>query len=939
MSFWDYKHYIGKNIGKYQVKDILGIGGMGVVYKAEHIYLNTEVAIKLLLPNESGEDWAKRFLREARVLAELKHPNIVEIYDFDFTEEGYPYYVMEMLEGLSLKDYLIENGTPDFDRFKDICVQIGEALFYAHTKGIIHRDLKPSNIFLTWEGSRLKVKIVDFGIAKLIAKSEGTMTLTKTTDFLGTPYYVAPEQVLNQDIGAHTDIYSFGLIVAEMLLGKPVRDEKSLGEILGVEIRKPVDLSNIKEIPVSVARAIFIATMPEPAERFKDVKAFVNAMFNANHSGIDSFSFDDRTRTLKHSFYLERERQTQKISQKNYSKKFFGIIIAIFLLIFSLIIFKNIHIINKKPQKKTRLVLLEKHFEVPPDASFFLGSTEESLFLATVDSIYSIPFKGNGKLWLTDVVHKEDIVGFDMEGNIFFKSGDSIYEEFLPMKRKRLFLQKAPQMDVLKVCYSGRFIAGIKNNVLKLFRVKNKKTIEVFSKKLSFTPSNLVLNNHYIFVYTYNRFAGFLIKNGKKILEKELTEIIGTPVAAIQKHGDYVAYGGWSDSVFLVNLKNKSIKHLVFSGKTTSLLFIPDTKSLLIIKENRIGIYRGGKIFELPIQDSLLRNVEVVPGGFSLLDVLNHRVLFVSYSDVKPLKVVSLSPLDLWSMASYKDKVFAGARDGKLFEIDTTSFKAKEVFKHNEGLTSILVLNKFLITASDDRTIGVFSLPDVSLKMRTKAHTYLINYLFHHNGENAFWSSSSDGTIRKWVLPDLTQEDVIKSEKGHHFAAFNIVNDLLIAGTWDKVLIVYEKQSEAWKLKKEYPLNSVGVYTMCYLKQLNLIVASGIEPSYLYLLDINTLNLYSIPEGNYNSWLIKSGENECMVFANGVINRFVFEKRGKAVFYTKYSIIDTNTSIITAGTITDRFIVAGNTKGQVFFFDKNKLPFQLEEKSQAERIF
>lgn len=939
---WDYNFYIGKNIGKYKVKDVLGVGGMGVVYKAEHIYLNTEVAIKLLLPNESGKDWHKRFLREARVLAELKHPNIIEIYDFDFTEEGYPYYVMELLDGISLKDYLIENGPPDFDRFKEICIQISEALFYAHSKGIIHRDLKPSNIFLNWENNKLKVKILDFGIAKLIANKEETMTLTKTTDFLGTPYYVAPEQVLNQDIGPHTDIYSFGLIAAEMLTGKPVRDEKSLGEILGVEIRKPVELLNLDGIPYSVIRAIFLSTMPSIEARFKDAKSFVNAMFDTECPETNYNNDNFRTTTYKEGIYTpQKNENTVKILRTRVKRKTYILTIVISIaIILSTLFLKQSHKKENKNPEKNNLVLQKKQFEVPPDSSFFIGSTEKALLLSTVNSIYSIPFKGKGKLWLIDVIHKEDIIGFDREGNVFFKNSNSLYQVSLPSKKKKLILKQIPDLDLLKVSFNGEIIAGSKKNTLNVYSIKNKKLTKLFSSKLPFSPYNLVLNKDYIFIFSNNAYAAFSVKNGKKIIEKKLEEIIGTPIATIQKRGHFVAFSGWSDNIFLIDLKSKTEKKIVVGGKTTSLLFIPDTNSLLITKENKLSMYRNGQIQTLSFENAIINNVEVIPGGFCLLDVLNNKILFVSYAEIEPLRIVKLPSLDLWSMAHFKEKVFVGSRDGKVFQINSVSHKVKEIFTHNEGVTSILKLKNFLITASDDRTIGVFSLPDAKLIKRTRAHTYLINYLFARGNTNNFWSSSSDGTIRKWVLPELKQKDIITSSNPRYsFAAFHIVNNLLIAGTWNNKLVIYSKKNKTWKFKKEYKVNSNGIYTMCYLKELNLIVAAGISPCNLYLLNLDNFCLYSIPEGKYNFWLIKSGDRECIVLANGIITRFVFEKKDKSVYYSKYTLINTNMSILTTGTLSDKFLAAGNTNGKVFFFKKSKLPFNLETTSEAEKIF
>jgi eukaryotic-like serine/threonine-protein kinase len=196
----------GAQLGPYTIEGVLGAGGMGEVYRARDTRLNRQVAIKI-----SSRRFSERFEREARAIAALNHPNICTLYDFATSPEGFRYLVMEFVEGETLAARL-KKGKLSIQQTIQYGVQIAQALAEAHAKGITHRDLKPGNIIL----SKLGVKVLDFGLAK----SEQDETLTVANAVMGTPSYMAPEQLEGKPCDARTDIYSLGLILAEMATGK-----------------------------------------------------------------------------------------------------------------------------------------------------------------------------------------------------------------------------------------------------------------------------------------------------------------------------------------------------------------------------------------------------------------------------------------------------------------------------------------------------------------------------------------------------------------------------------------------------------------------------------------------------------------------------------------------------------------------------------------------
>jgi serine/threonine protein kinase len=201
----------------YQVVDVLGRGGMGAVYKAVQTALDRVVAIKLLpLEISIDRDFADRFVREARTMAKLNHPNIVSVFDFGTTSEGHLYFVMEFVEGTTLHHLIKSTGLKPIQAL-ELIVSVCEALQYAHGEGVVHRDIKPANVLVDTKG---RVKVADFGLARVDNPTAEQWGQTMTGMVLGTPDYMAPEQKSGSRVDHRADIYSLGVMLYEMLCGQ-----------------------------------------------------------------------------------------------------------------------------------------------------------------------------------------------------------------------------------------------------------------------------------------------------------------------------------------------------------------------------------------------------------------------------------------------------------------------------------------------------------------------------------------------------------------------------------------------------------------------------------------------------------------------------------------------------------------------------------------------
>jgi serine/threonine-protein kinase len=276
---------IGQKINNYEIRAELGQGGMGTVYLAEHPVLGRRAAIKVLKREFAGnETLVSRFTNEARAASAIHHPGIIEVFDIGTLEHGVPYLMMELLEGETLSHRLARGRLPIGEAI-DVGCAAAAALSAAHAHGIVHRDLKPDNLFLVadarWpHGWRLK--ILDFGIAKLHANLAGAAVHTHTGSVMGTPLYMSPEQCrgISSEIDHRTDVYSLGVIIYEMLTGAPPFLSEGYGDLLIMHLTQaPRPLREIDpSIPLAVEAAVMRALEKSSQNRFATVDEVIRAL-------------------------------------------------------------------------------------------------------------------------------------------------------------------------------------------------------------------------------------------------------------------------------------------------------------------------------------------------------------------------------------------------------------------------------------------------------------------------------------------------------------------------------------------------------------------------------------------------------------------------------------------------------------------------------------
>jgi serine/threonine protein kinase len=267
--------------GRYEIEGCIGHGGMATVYRARQLSLGREVAIKVL-DRPGAHAGLARFSAEARITAELHHSNVVNIFDFGTTEEGVVFMVMELLEGEDLRARLQREGPMPWAEAREVMLQICAGLAAAHGAGITHRDLKPANCFCVDEPDGVRIRLLDFGIARPTQRLDG-QRLTLENRVLGTPEYMAPEQARCEKVDARSDVYAAGIILGELLTGRVPFEEKSAEAVIGAHIYKPApklrELGGVGFDPPPGVEAIYErALRKDPAERFESISAMGQAI-------------------------------------------------------------------------------------------------------------------------------------------------------------------------------------------------------------------------------------------------------------------------------------------------------------------------------------------------------------------------------------------------------------------------------------------------------------------------------------------------------------------------------------------------------------------------------------------------------------------------------------------------------------------------------------
>ena len=275
----------GTQVGEYVIEEKIGEGGFGTVYRAVHHVIGKAAAVKILHSHRAGNpQMVARFISEARAVNQIGHPNIVDIFAFGQLEDNRRYYVMELLSGMPLEQYLRMTGAIPAGVALPLLRDAARALAAAHEAGIVHRDLKPDNIFMVMRKEGVfTLKLLDFGLAKLFGDQLPTGAKTKTGAPMGTPHYMSPEQCRGKSVDHRTDIYSFGIVLHRVLTGSLPFDSEDPVELLTAQVSAPPPrMSSVNDtLPKAMDRPVLQMLEKDPSNRPASITLAMDALFKA----------------------------------------------------------------------------------------------------------------------------------------------------------------------------------------------------------------------------------------------------------------------------------------------------------------------------------------------------------------------------------------------------------------------------------------------------------------------------------------------------------------------------------------------------------------------------------------------------------------------------------------------------------------------------------
>ncbi|HPR64371.1 MAG TPA: protein kinase [Thermoanaerobaculia bacterium] len=934
----DESFFLGKFVGKYLIDRLLGAGGMGVVFRAIHTTLKRPAALKIILPELSDEGFLQRFQREAQLLADLKHPNIVEIYDFDVSPWGPPFYVMEYLEGKSLRRVLSDGSSPiPYPEACSILQDLSSALQYAHRKGVIHRDLKPENIMLIPLEDRTVVKILDFGIAKILTRArEEASILTQTGAVLGTPQYMAPEQVMGGEVGPATDQYALALITAEMLTGKALRAGKTLGEIISREFTTPLPLETLskEDLPPGAGEALRRATQPDPSLRFEDVTSYMRA-FCAEHVSAGEGATSVVRRDTEATPTISVPSHPFPSAKKRRRFPFVPVGILILILALSSILFL-VRPWSRTSTEPAELLTLLDTIALPPDTVSILGSGEGAILL-----------KGSGCVYLLDpsnpaipgrfpLMEGEQILGRLRDGRLATREGETVWARDLQQNERKPLFEDLESGKNLRINTDGTWLALFDSENVTLLSSGE-------TKPVRFAPGD----GEILEVTVGSRYAAMVSRLGSVTL---IDLHSGSPVfrapypesevktLALQEAFGLVAVGGWYDTLFLGRAgENRLFPVLTTPGMTRHIQILPDHPTLVAAKGDTLTLYRP----ENPTPTMLnfegrdVLDAAMVAEGLAIVVARPLQMFLYRYRDLSIATTISTGPKEIWALATgEKDStIYAGNSEGTLFRVNPEHGDIETHPLHTQGITSMVAGGAYLASASDDKTIAVWKIPEMNVIWRSRVHDYLINFLFLNSHTSTLWSSSSDGTVKAWRWPGLEDAGSFPIERISSAALWvNREENKALLGTWDHRALLLERTEGSWKVIATYALPSSGGYSIAALEDRGLILLVGVNPTGLFLLDARDNQFFSLdPMGLTLFWTTPYDQDSLLVGGENVLGLLSFT-RGDSEISCKSAIrfsTDLHTLFIVLNSQPASQIIAGSGKGEIHILDltDQNIPF------------
>ena len=955
---------IGRQLGRYRLTELIGAGGMGLVYSAEHTGLLRRVAIKLLLPSLDGAEFLERFRREARMLAELRHPNIVEIYDFDVTSAGVPFYAMELLDGMSLASALQRRQGPrSLASIAPGLRQIGAALDHAHRRQVIHRDLKPDNIYLARIDGEIRIKLLDFGIAKKLGGDSSNTGLTGTGAMLGTPLYLTPEQINGGPVDARADQYTLALIVAECLVGYPLRAGMSITEIIYRTQHQPIDIGQLPEsLPASTRAALLRATDPDPAQRFASVLAFLDALDIGSAGSTDwaEALLADSTPTAAPAVLATttpaRLAATEPLSPSageastaaGVRRRFWRWAVAACVLLAALALGWQLSRVPGADPSQPNVhasasALVEvARYPTPADAGSLLGVSDVGALLATAGGVYLRPLEPGSESTRRGNDADERIVGVSDAGKWLLRRGNRLMAADPMGAGEAEVLQLPAPLDGVHAYRSdGRALAYTRGSELMLIEAGTA------PRQVASVPDGRLID----------------LRLGRQQLLAVLRAPLELQVHALDGNSPPWSFPSsvgrvhdlaWDEAAGRVAVcgfapeaevhqRGAAPQRIAVRNACHAVLWLPGSAQLVLRSDQELLLWSAGKTQT----QTLALGVQAGAVGMAVPRLAYHqgRVLLseppaglllqfdLSAALVAPIETAGGS--EIWDLLSIGPVQYVAHADGTLTRLAGDQPSAHRV--HDAGITDLVGTAELLASASDDRSLAVWRSSDMSTTWRTRGHEFLVNQLWLAPDQSALWSSSSDGSLKRWRWPSLELVETIDlrqllqaPELSLHAVWFSADQGEALVGTWNRALVHLTRDGTGWKAQR-LPLASDSGYRLLEIAGLDAVALLGIRPTRLWLWDRRQNRLAELPDFGLELYALAPGSDPQRIMAggNGALIEFELQRGADGMLAARRR-VDLNTALGTIGAAdvdaVGRRWWLGNNLGQVRPLRFDELP-------------
>ncbi len=895
---------LGTQLGRYLLSEVIGVGGMGIVFAAEHLGLRRPVALKLLLPELGHADFLERFRREAQMLAELRHPNIVEIYDFDISEFGVPYYVMERLDGIPLSLAQLRHGRPlSLAEAQAILVPVARALDYAHARGVVHRDLKPENIFLTRQQQSLLVKLLDFGIAKKLGDEPLHERLTVTGTVMGTPLYLTPEQLLGESVVPATDQYAMALIAAELLTGRVVRQGQSITQILRQAMQQalPDDVLG-SGLSAEARAALQRATRADPAQRFATVSALVaelrapgapedlgwlsaQGFLAAGSEPLRSFAEATTPVALGNPAQTTQSLREAATLPALPQRRAMSIIATVLVLV--LVLALGMGVLSwqwpegdSEPAASTIASGLREDLRLalPPDAGSLIGISSAGAVLNTAGGVYVQQLEHDRPASRRNAAD-ERVLAVDEQGRLLLQRGPSLsLSDPKGNVEETLFDLPAEARLLAAARGSDAFVYALGDQLLLHTLAGPARTLAHYPGR---RMQSLKLGERNVLVVLGQ-------PEEVQLLDRQDGRLLwSTPIRvgklydlAWSEDASQLAICGFSDQVEIFDLQTDSAPaQLGVRNACYAAQWLPAGPSLVVRSGDEIVVWSRSTQTRLDwpypagAPGSTLPTLRLHAGRLILAEPEAGLLFRFTLPGLRPAALNSDRYGELWDLEADAGTLYAAAASGSLWQFSAGG--SRELRVHENGITDIVAGTAQIATASDDRTLAVWRKQDMAVTWRARGHSFLVNQMWLAPDESALWSSSSDGQLKRWRWPELEPAEQIDlraltgmPDLALHALWLSHDQQEALVGSWNNRLLHLRRRDGQWQARA-IPIASSGGYRMLGMPSLNAVAILGIQPTRIWLWDLANASLQAMPDFGLSLLALCAGSEEGRLFVAG----------------------------------------------------------------------